>query len=386
MLPFVATPPAVLEAVLIARQEVRARTVDGQKDALSIDEETAPSGTLQVRTRTVRAWITYLPRLTVRDLNIDPSFLALHNVTVGVMKTFPRAVLTLTQDVSYGTQNFTGAPIPTSTLTTLPQLSTLPPAQTLGTMAIQTSLSGSYVLTRRLRLGTFLGYSSAGGATDEAVALLPRIYGPSASAETDYAISRRQGLLTRAAFQRIHSSLGSESTIVTLAGGWRYAVGRRTSASLSAGVGFATTRERPQAEEKSAFLPTVSASITHKATPSRTSARYTAMASLTPAFDRLTGNVDQRVDGSLTGSWPLAPRTTLDLIGGAGRTLGTLGNPPITVILGSASVGYFPERWVRFDAGVRGSNQVIGGATTPGTSQLSGFVAVTVSDTERLLP
>ena len=77
MLTFAAMPPAVIEAVMSARQEARVRSTLDDSVPVAIDTETWPSGSLQLRTRGARAFVTYAPRITGRDLNLDASGLFL---------------------------------------------------------------------------------------------------------------------------------------------------------------------------------------------------------------------------------------------------------------------------------------------------------------------
>ncbi len=393
MFSFVAAPPAVIEAVLSARQEVRARTTVDQSSAVVVDTETDPIASFQARTRSLRTWLTYAPRLTVRDIGITPSTLLLHTGAFGLTKAFPRVTLTLRQDGSFGSQNFAGGALATSQLTTQPVVSRLPSATNLDTYSLQTSLIAGYSPSARWSLNSFASYATGGGTTTESLAALPREYGPRAGVDTRYAITRRDGVVTTATYSLTGSSTGARSTIATLSAGWAHAFGTHTTMALLAGAAVTRTRPTTMSANNLGAAPIGSASVTHRPTSGRTSGRYTATVTMSPAVDRLTGRVAYRIDGTLNGTWPLAPRTSVLALAGGGRSFGNSDGtlPPITIIVGELSVGHSPWRWLRLDAGARATYQradAIAGApnATVSPSQRTLFVALTLSDTLRLVP
>jgi hypothetical protein len=404
MLSFAASPPAVIEAVLSARQEVRARAVLDRPSPAALDTETALTASLEHRARSLRTWITYGPRLTARDFGIAPTALFLHTGTVGFSKSFPRVTLTLREDGTFGSQNFGGAAIATSLTTTQPVVNRVPLSANLDVMSLQTSLLANYVPNREWALASYAIYATSGGTNDESRLFFPREYGPRAGIDARYAVTRRDGFLTSATYALAASSTGAQSTIATFALGWARTASPRTTASLVAGVALTRTRPNATSARATDAQPVASATLGHKPMSGRTTGRYTATVSLGPVVDRLTGRVTLRVDGSLNGTWPIAPRFVVQALGGAGRSSGSEDGvlPPITLFTAEATLGHTPWRWLRVDGGVRASYQSssavsspagaavpIGPTSTPATlsaSQVTVFVALTVTDTVRLLP
>lgn len=372
---------------LADRTEARARSAPGQTAAA--DLATTPSARLAGRSRHWDESIRYAPTFTLRELQRGLNPEILQDAGVAVAWHGRRVRLGVSQDGTYGLQNFSylgpaaatsgAAPAPG---TTPIQLLTAPRSVTYGSS--RTALRTDLLVTRRLSMFATVGYDLSGGLTADARTVIPFQRGPRAEMEAEQRITLVDSLATHVAASESDFAVGpclsdvvaskaigaSTGTINpstptgTLAScapqigiaraseRWR----RRLSRFSEIGVGAGLSVTRARRDPANAFTVTpYPLGEAHYQRTEGVGGRRTVLrldAQLLPLVDVRSGTLDYRVQGSAAYSIDIE-RVVVSSLLGFGQTIDATRIRPATVLRGEVELDYRVTRQLTTGCAVR---------------------------------
>jgi hypothetical protein len=378
-----------ISLVLEDRSEVRTRLFD---ETFNHDAETRPGATLSLTTPRTAWSLAYAPTITALSLG-DPEFevVVFHNAQASGSIRFRRTFVSIAQKGTYGERNFrltlapqvpapappeeepSPEPAPEPSPTPEPAPAPEPPAPSVGQQGVanqvvrygsaETSLFVGHVITRRVGLGEFAGYSVSGGLDASSRQAYPLQRVVSAGVALGYVASRRDTFWTSVDGGRVYTDPDAQATLLNAREVWSRTLSPRLSLGVGAGVSYGRS-EAPDVNESESIVPTAAATLSYSV--ARTGARmsFQASAGATSQVDRFTGVIDPRAFWSLTFS-----RTRHNLTWRAGAS-GTRSLDPdslstLTSVSVSAGVALQVDAQLSVDAGVSGSWQSFGEAEPP---------------------
>ncbi len=406
VLAFVFAPVLAAEGMaldLAARAEARGSTpAPGAAPAVSSGQSqidatatlTAASGELQLAA-------SYQPRLVVLvpgPNGVDTVANFLSNGRLAADYHFSSLqTLRLEEQGSYGRQDFSplvaalqGGPPPVT-----PVNPRLPITRLLAIFNSTTSATYQQKLSPTTEAGSHLGFQIGGGADDLARRYLPIGKTVQGDARLGWKADRHDDLsVTVAASDAVFgnvinadgssSAAGSNSQLFTGALGWKRALGRETTMSLSAGGGASRTVGPSGGRSwQSSLLSSAALSTALNVADQRLGAGLGA--SVSSVVDPLGNGVYELAEGHLTLGYEPTRSLRAALNFSTARSLGggALGGQQVSVL--DASIGYAAAANVSLTGGVRGALQTASSATqTPGGTQFAAYFAVSVTGKGRL--
>ena len=358
------------------RTEFRLRDPGDIADTAAIDLETAPEGKLTLSSRRARLTLSYIPRLTLWDMNVDleaPVLLQSGSVRAEWHNRFEQ--WWVDEEASYGGTNLTAlsyASANTGGAGTTPRVDAVPVSRVIEYESSQTTL-GTRVQMRKWTFEWDLGYELSGGAGVEDQTVLPLQFGPLAGGKLDYAATRRSHFITAATGEEATFSTGAESTLLEGQESWRYGLRRSTTLELAAGAAEARVRAVEVSPYAHVAYPVAEAAVEQSyasALQDRWVARFELR--LAPEINRLFGTIDERAEATLRGTWTRR-RTQVNAYLTAQETVEAPDQSGVELIYGEASVAMPTNAsgTVAFDVGTRCTAQRLNMPLAPGSTQFT---------------
>ncbi len=348
------------------RTELRLRDPGSLADTVSFDIATAPRAELTLSSRRTTLRLSYVPEVTLWDLNVAPSppVLMQQASALGEWR-HKLGRLSLEQSGSYGDVNYASLTFVPGPAGAPPRVDVVPASQVIHYMS-STSVLSTDLNLRRWRLGLRGGYQVLGGADTEARAILPLQSGPFGEGLADFALSRRADLRTTLSAAELSFSNGPESVLVTAREGWHHAWSRTTRTELTAGVTEARSRPDDRSTNRYQTFPVGELALeqSHLTAGDRVVVRVGA--GVSPTVNQLYGNVDERVEGTVRATWTHR-RLALTAYASAQQSVPTDGDYAVQLLAGELSATYDTGGVVSFDGGVRAIGQRANEPPPPGS-------------------
>lgn len=322
------------------------------------DLELTPTLGIGVRSRTWEIAGSFAPRLTLRDIGDAPQrYDVLQQARLAASWHDRRTSLSLYQEGSYGKERLVGLAVDADGR---PRMDALPAVQIINYASSRTGLLARLTASRRWAFNLSTECAMSGGTDEASLAQLPFQTALRGSSGVEYAASRRDRITATLVATRAVFSNGAEDNLLQGTTSWRRALGRYTTSTLTGGVGWATSRiaeERLQhgsfvirALEPS-FYPVAEAAIAHRAPSGRI--EFALIGRLSPVIDRLTGAVDERLEGITTLTW--SPTRALAIQGQLGVAQSTAWNErgSVSLVYDGVTISYRASRIVELGAGAR---------------------------------
>ena len=358
------------------RTEFRVRDPGDVTNTIALDLETAPDAKFTVSSRRARFTVSYVPRLTLWDMNVDleaPVLLQGGSARAEWHNRFEQ--WWIDEEAAYGGTNLTALSYGTTNAGTggnPPRVDAVPVSRVIEYESSQTTL-GTRVQMRKWTFEWDLGYELSGGAGVEDQAVLPRQFGPLAGAKLEYAATRRSHFITAATGEESSFSTGAQSTLVEGEERWHYALRRSTMLELAAGAAEARVRPVEQFPYTHLTYPVAEAAI-GQSYASALQDRWVARLGVRvePVINRLFGTVDERAEATLRGTWTRR-RTQVNADLTAQETVESPDQNGVELIYGEASVAMPTNAsgTVAFDIGTRCTAQRLNTPLAPGSSQFT---------------
>ena len=351
------------------RCEMRLRDPGDVTGTPSLDLETSPRGSFELASRRASFGVSYAPRLTLWNANVDPSPTLLQ---VGAAHVdFRNRFVTWRVDerASYGGLNLTSTSLTPSSDGTPNKFDVVPVSRVIQYASSTSSLSAR-AAKRRWASDFSVGYQLSGSAEASDRSVLPLQYGPFADAKFDFAASRRSHLLTTIEGSNTEFSSGSGALIVLGTEGWRYAWSRMTSVRFD--VGAAETRTRSSASSGYSHATDPAGAVTWEQRYPVAPERVTSELSLrvAPVVNAVLGSEDERAQATLRAKWA-RQRWEIDASLSAQQTVN--GDDPngVRLFAGELHGSHAVSRSLALDAGVRAFAQRLNVPTAPGSTDFT---------------
>jgi hypothetical protein len=367
---------------LTDRTEVRVRDPDPVTNQAALDLDTAADARGTLAGAHSLYTLAYQPHFTLLDATsatgIAPGLL--NGWLASADWRTGHALISVRESGSYGTYAFTslstlpapGSPVETGTggqPTPVANAQLVPGVQTYTLLSSNTSVSSTLTLKPWLVTGV-VGYLLGGGADSTSRLTIPFGEGPYATAIADYRAGRRDHFVTLAnALQASYVPIDTDVVLVEAQEQWRHAWSRDTDTMLAGGVSEARTRDAADAPYEYATNPLAEGELQHRFGRGKNVASIGLDVRVAPVVNQLLGLVDERVQGSLLGSWTRR-KLTLRASVTAAESLDQ--SSPIASKFFSAEVdaSYVASESLSFDVGARELSQDQSFAATSPTGQI----------------
>jgi hypothetical protein len=343
------------------RSEIRVRD-SNEPVGRVVDLETAPAATLRLHARTWEFILGYSPRLTLRQVDAAPQVDSLHHGTIAVAWRWPRLTLRLLGDLMWGTQSFTSLVLDTSPSSGPPPVDRLPLPSAIDYVSSRAGATARIAATRRWTLSSLIELTLGGGRDAASRVVMPLQSGPHGALSAEGALTRKDRLVSTLDASRAVFSSGPEDTVVEVTEAWRHTLSRRTASTLGGGAAGVASRAGGGDPLRLRAYPVAEAGLAHRIPESRVDALFSLR--LAPVVDRLSGLVDERLQGAAALTWSLVPGTAIRGQLGAAQSIPWTSDGAFTVVLGEAAVTTRAGQWVRLELGTRGAWQWQRGAGT----------------------
>ncbi|MCU0696091.1 MAG: hypothetical protein MUC96_06155 [Myxococcaceae bacterium] len=340
----------------VASYDVSAQALVTTRAPLPGDTSTTVTGDLEVdpAVQGGLAWATtlltlrYAPHLIIREPQLAPRVLPLHQGTFQLQQRFERWSFTVLQEAAQGVADVGSLRLPQGA-----QPTRVFEVQTLGAVPFVRSASFFALDARpaeRLTLAFNAGYLVSGDPTGGLQ--LPLQHGPVGQASGRFSLTRRLRLVTAA--QASHATLvtGAEQSIAQLTESGELEVAR--GVVLTVGAGGAWTRERlvempggPMPGVFTELLPVALASLSSAVELRGVPVQVDAAVQMAPFADRFTGFVYERVEGRLAVSSRIVEQLTASASAGLGYAIGVGRSPQAgdLALFGDAQAAWAFTRW-----------------------------------------
>lgn len=353
--------PALLLAAATAldagvRSEVRLR--GGAADPV-LDLEATPSAALHVRWPTWSLDAGYTPRFTLRQVDLDASAEMLQSGTLSAAWHGRRTSFEAHANGAYGIESFSSLAVQSSSDT--PPVQRLPDTGRISYASLRAGAGVTWAASRRWKLTAGLDFLLSGGIDDASRAVVPLQSGPHAELGAEHALTRKDQLVTAIDASQATFSTGADATVIEASEAWRRALSRRLSSTLRAGVAGALHTGGEGGESVYSVYPVVQAVLAWRSPAD--ALELQASVWVEPVVDRLSGRVDERLQGSVGGTW--SPSRSVALRGriGAAQSVPWDGDQAIRLALGEAAVSVRVTDQLRAELGTRGALQDPQGAS-----------------------
>ena len=340
-------------------------------DTASLDLETIPEARLAILSRRARFTVSYVPRLTLYNMNVDfePPVL-FQEGTVGAEWHDRFLRFSIMEAGGYGGMNLTTLSLVPGPGGTPPRIDAVPVSRVID-MAYSTTTLGMRLTLRRWALDLRTGYLVSGGTTADAQTTLPLQDGPFGEARLDYTATRRSRFTTKLAASELAFSSGPESILVEATERWRYAVSRSDVLALEGGASEVRMRLNDLDWNHYFTYPVAEAMFEHTfKRAERESLAVSLTARVGPIVNRIFGTVDERVQATAHATWR-RQRLTVDFFVTANQTVPPDDPNAVQLLDGELSTSYATSKVVAFDVGVRGLAQRLNAAVAPWSSDFT---------------
>jgi hypothetical protein len=390
MLHALPVPADVGTFTLSERTEVRGRDPDQVTGGAAMDLDLGVDARATLSSPHHVYTLAYTPKLSFLDLNavgFQPALL--HGLLASAEWRTGHVSVLVSELASYGeramaslgTLTTPGTPVQTG-----PNGQPLPVANAQLQPTVEkflyagsnTTVSSTLTLRPWLVTGT-IGYQLSGGADSVAQQSLPFQQGPTAEALADLRATRHDHLVTDVSAREATFSApaglppvnapsgapgtGTEVMLVEAREQWKHAWTRTTSTMLSAGVSEARSRDAAFDPYTYSTDPTVEGSVEQRFGRGKTLASIVLDLRLAPLVNQLTGIIDERVQGSVTGSWSRR-KVTLGASVTAAQSTDQSTAYASRVLMGEVDASYAHSPALSFDVGARVITQDQNSATT----------------------
>lgn len=341
------------------RAEVRVRGGSDVPQPVA-EAEIAPSAILRYQAHAYRLSLTYAPRFTIRQIETGAAFEPLNGGSLEVGWRGRRAAVSATGDATYGTASFTSIALQTPA----PEGGTLqrfPQGGSVAYASARASVAVTYQATRRLALQITGEGAASGGADAPSRVRIPFQVGPRLTLGADVAATRSDRATTSINASYETFSSGAEAGVATVSEAWRRAWTRRTDTSIGAGVAGSWSHPAGTALSRLALYPTAEATVASRLPAERLDVRLSL--GIAPVIDRLTGQVDERLQGAAGVAWGFHPRAGVRAQMAAAQSVPQTAIGAVTLVSGEAAIWLAVGRSLRIEVGTRGALQ--GGQAGP---------------------
>jgi hypothetical protein len=339
------------------RSEIRVR---GDADSAFFDVEATPTAALRLRSPTWEASLGYAPRFTLRQVDPRASFEVLHAATLAASWRRPRTTLSLQGRGTYGTESFASLALQTAPSGS-PQLDRLPETTRIDYASLRAGATLRHAASRRWLITGSVGYSLGGGTDDASRTVIPFQSGPYGSLGAEAALTRKDRLVSTLQASHARFSSGPEITVIEASEAWRRTLTRRTESSLRAGVAGALHHSFDSGARRAALYPVAEATLLHTLPADRLALRASVW--IAPVVDRLSGLVDERLQGAVSGTWNVTPRLAVRGQVGAAQSIPWTGDQAIRLALADVAMSVKVNERLHVDVGTRGALQSPRGAS-----------------------
>ena len=376
--------PLLAQAITLTagdRTEVRARTQSGE-----MRSDATTSATLQLaRPAPPFSWtLAYNPSFTWMSFGAsDSQKLIMQGVRAFARLQDRRTAFELSEDLTYGRQNYRVAALSAPTAGSPPGSTAQPSTSAVATSSLnvvdQVVLTGSTSTTARLmhtlspRLSALAsaGYTESGGLDSASRATVPLFRTGSGTASMGYRLTPVDDLMTSGtgtATQMWNGETRVRNWIVTIQESWLRRWSRQLTSRLSAGV--APTSSSPGG--------VASAAVTYQDRVASGTLGTVAAMDLASLIDARTGELAQAVSASVSSSW-LTGHFGLSGSASAVQSLDAPSSRGFSSYGLGATALYTMETQLTFEGGVRAARSVSAGTSSP--PEWAAFVAVRYTST-----
>jgi hypothetical protein len=316
---------------------------------LTMDLQIDPAAQGGLAWSTASLVLRYAPQLIIREPQLAPRFLPLHQGFLAFEKRFARASLLLRQEGGYGVADIGSLRLPAGA-----QPTGVYEVQTLGAVDYVRSASSVNLELRPIdRLTISLSGAYLLSGDPKGGLQLPLQQGPVGNAIVRIVASRRLRLITNARGTHASFITGAEQSIMIFTQAVEWQAERSTV--LTVGGGAAVTRERvvelplgPPPGFHLEVLPAARATLSMTRELQGVPLQLNADVNLLPFADRFTGLVYERLEGRVAATARPTGKLTVLASAGAGYAI-PLGRAPQagdTALFGEVSGAYAVFPWL----------------------------------------
>lgn len=332
------------------RSELRLRD-SGDAAGRVVDFETAPVATLGLHSRSFRVSLAYLPRFTLRQLDAVPSPEAFHRGALSVSLRRRRVELVVDGDVSRGTTITTALFGVRSLDPAHLSVQRLPITPTVDYLSSRAGVTATFAVTRRWAIRALAEHALSGGADAASREVIPFQYGPRGALRATCSLSRHDSLTSTLDLSRTVFDTGPDNVVGEASEAFRHVFDRRSEMTLGAGVSVVAARA--SAGDPWITRPYALAEGTLRVSAPAARLDTTLSLRLAPVVDRLSGIVDERLQGTAAIAWSFTPSLALRTQFGAAQSVQRSQAGAVTVLIGEAAFSARATRAVRVELGTR---------------------------------
>lgn len=300
--------------------------------------------------------LSYRPTGTLWDVGQSSFRTTLMNEGTGRVEWHARrARISLEETGRYGSIDFSSTALTPGPAGQPPRLDVIPTPQVIRFGSSRTTLASQVTLTR-WTLASSVGYQLSGGATQEARAVMPFQKGGFGQARGEYTVTRRDFAATTLTASETSFSSGPEAILTQLDERWRHLLSRVTTGELTLGGSLSRVRTSSVSSYSFEAHPVAEAALDHRLAVGhdRLALRFTV--GLSPIVDQLVGNVDERLQGTVSATHTHKHWTNHALLS-ASESMPPSRSDATRLFAGEVGTAFTPRGVVGFDAGVRGFYQ-----------------------------
>jgi hypothetical protein len=332
------------------RSELRLRD-SGELAGQVVDLETAPTATLSLRSRTFRFAIAYLPRFTLRQADYLPAPEIFHRGALSATLRGPRHELALDADLAYGTTSFTSLVPIESADPAHPQVDRLPQLSTIDYVSSRAGVTATFTPTHRWTFRLQAEHALSGGADSASRARVPFQSGPHAAFSASHALSRRDSVISAIDASRVLFSSGPDNVLAEAVERWRHAFSRGGALTLGGGASLVVARTTAEGAWSARPYALGEVAISYRAPAPLVETMLAAR--IAPVVDRLSGLVDERLQGSALLSWTASPGLVLRTQFGAAQSVQWGRAGAVRIVVGEAAFAVRAGRTAQVELGTR---------------------------------
>ncbi len=340
------------------RSEMRLR---GGMDAPVFDVEATPAARLSLRSRGWDGTLGYAPRFTLRQTDLRASFEVFQAGALTLTWAAPRTAAILRAAGTYGTESFASLALRSPEPDSSPQLDRLPETIRVEYASLAAGATVTHAASRRWRLRGTVEYVLSGGVDEPSRARVPFQLGPRGSLGAEYSLTRKDRLVSAVDASQVAFSSGSQVVLLSATEAWRRALSSRAESTLRAGIAGAFVQTDEAAAQSLQVYPLAEAAMAYRLPADRLELRASVW--IAPVVDRLSGQVDGRLQAAVSGEWNPSPSLAVRGRIGAAQSVLSTGDRAISLGLADVAMSVKVTERVRVDVGTRGALQQPQGAS-----------------------
>lgn len=357
-----------------ARLQVRGR--DGAAlTGPALDAEAGPELRIAVRSRRWEITTDYAARFSRTVLGADATPSVLQQGSLAARFHDRRTSLSVIEDVGYGSTSFTAlASEPGAAAGPLFHLASLPRTDSLQYAWSRTALLGRLAVSRRWTLTPSLDYSFNGGTDTLSRAAMPFQTTVHSGLGAERSLSRRSQLTSTADLSRSVFSSGWDDTLLQGTLSWRRSWERTLVTTVTGGAGWSTSHNGVTGSHTAGTHPVVTATVAYS--PGASSLDAALSARLAPVIDRMSGRVDERMEGIASLTWKATRDLGIEGQLGAARSIFWSEPDAVALVYQGLTASYRASDLLKLEGGARGAWTRLRGDAAPPLQWLT-FVGVT---------